>query len=145
MHSFSASDERYSFHMYMLHDTSHVMRSWHFSSSVNSFLQTRMRSHPVRLDVGFLVGPFVYFHTSCERKAKVLARLRGCAGSPEPSLVAYVISSIISWAGSYKNCKVGTRFQGQGLARLQEITTIFQIKRCCILTNLLFIGLYCNY
>ena len=27
-------------------------------------LQTHMRSHPVGLDVWFLVGPFVYFHTS---------------------------------------------------------------------------------
>ena len=63
-------------------------------------LQTRMRSHPMGLDVWFLVGPFVYFHTSCFRTAKALARLRGCAGSPEPSLVAYVISTIISWAGS---------------------------------------------
>ena len=63
-------------------------------------LQTRMRSHPVGLDVWFLVGPFVYFHTSCVRTAKALARLRGCAGSPEPSLVAYVISTKISWAGS---------------------------------------------
>ena len=57
-------------------------------------LQTRMRSHPVGLDV-------VYFHTSCVRTGKALARLRGCAGSPEPSLVAYVISTIISWTGSF--------------------------------------------
>ena len=64
-------------------------------------LQTCMRSHPVGLDIRFLVGPFVYFHTSCLRTAKALARLRRCAGSPEPSLVAYVISTIISWAGSY--------------------------------------------
>ena len=64
-------------------------------------LQTRMRKHPVRLDVWFLVGLFIYFHTSCVRTAMALARLRGCAGSPEPSLVAYVISAIISWAGSY--------------------------------------------
>ena len=34
------------------------------------------------------------------RTAKALARLRRCAGSPEPSLVAYVISIIISWADS---------------------------------------------
>ena len=61
-------------------------------------LQTRMRSHPVELDVWFFMGPFVYFHISCVRTAKALARLRGCAGSPEPSLVAYVISTIISWA-----------------------------------------------
>ena len=63
-------------------------------------LQTRMRSHQVGLDVWLLIGPFVYFHTSCVRTAMALARLRGCAASPEPSLVAYVISTIISWAGS---------------------------------------------
>ena len=62
-------------------------------------LQTRMHSHPVGLDVWFLVGPFVYFQTLCVRTAKALVSLRGCAGSPEPSLVAYVISTIISWAG----------------------------------------------
>ena len=65
------------------------------------FLQSRMRSHPMGLDVWFLVGHFVYFQTSCVRTAKALASLRGCAGSPEPSLVAYVISTIISWAGSF--------------------------------------------
>ena len=63
--------------------------------------QSRMRSHPVGLDVRFLVRPFVYFLTSCVRTAKALARLRECAGSPESSQVAYVISTIISWAGSY--------------------------------------------
>ena len=47
-------------------------------------LQTRMRSHPVGLDVWFLVRHFIY----------------GWAGSPKQSLVPYVISSIISWAGS---------------------------------------------
>ena len=60
-------------------------------------LQTCMGSYLVGLDVWF----FVYFHTSCVRSAKALARLRGCAGSPEPSLVACVISTIISWAGSF--------------------------------------------
>ena len=62
--------------------------------------QMHMCSHPVGLDVWFLVGPFIYFHTSCVRTAKALVRLGGCAGSPEPSLVAYVISTIMSWAGS---------------------------------------------
>ena len=64
-------------------------------------LQTRMRSHPVGLDVWFLVGPFIYFDTSCVRTEKALARLRECEGLHEPSLVAFVISTIISWAGSY--------------------------------------------
>ena len=63
-------------------------------------LQTCMRSHPVGIDVWFLAVPFIYFLTSCVRTAKALVRLGGCAGSPEPSLVAYVISTIISWAGS---------------------------------------------
>ena len=43
-------------------------------------IQTRMRSHPVVLGVWFLVGFFVYFHAL---------------------LIAFVISTIISWAGSY--------------------------------------------
>ena len=38
-----------------------------------SIFQTRMLSHPVGLDVRFLVGHFVYFHISCERTAKALA------------------------------------------------------------------------
>ena len=48
----------------------------------------------------FFVGPFVYFHTSYVRTAKALARLRGCAGSPKPSLIAYMISTKISWTSS---------------------------------------------
>ena len=60
-------------------------------------LQTCIGSHPV----WFLVRPFIYFHTSCVRTAKALARLRECAGSPQPLLVAYVTSTIISWAGSF--------------------------------------------
>ena len=64
-------------------------------------LQTCMRSHSEGLDVWFSVEPFVYFHTSRVRIAKALARLYGCADSPEPSLIAYVISTIISWAGSF--------------------------------------------
>ena len=55
------------------------------------------------LFVCFLVWPFVYFHSSYVRTANALARLRGYAGSPEHSLVAYVISTIISWAGSIKH------------------------------------------
>ena len=64
-------------------------------------LQTRMHSYPVGLDVWFLVGPFFYFHTSCVGTARALARLCRCAGLPKPSLVAYVISTIISCAGSF--------------------------------------------
>ena len=62
-------------------------------------LQMCTCSHPLGLDVWSLVRPFVYFHTSCVQTTKALARLRGCAGSPEPSLVTFVISAMISWAG----------------------------------------------
>ena len=57
-------------------------------------LQTSMRSHPVGLDVWFLVGPFVYFHTSCVRR---------CASSSEPSLVAY-ISTISHELAHFRSC-----------------------------------------
>ena len=75
-------------------------------------LQTRMLSHPVGLDAWFLFWPFVYFHTSCVRTAKALVILRACAGSPEHSLVAYVISSIISWAGSFSKPNRATKVFG---------------------------------
>ena len=63
-------------------------------------LQTPMPSPSVVLDVWFLVWPVVYFPSLCVRTVKALARLGGRAGSPEPSLVTYVISTKISWAGS---------------------------------------------
>ena len=49
---------------------SHVMRLWYFFVLRKLILQTRMPSHPVGRDVWFLVGPFVYFHTSCVWTAK---------------------------------------------------------------------------
>ena len=84
----------------LYHDThlSQLMRLWHLSPSVTHSSNSHMRSHPVGLDVRFFIGPFVSFHTSCVRTAKALARLRGCEGSPEPSLAAYVLSTIISFS-----------------------------------------------
>ena len=89
-------------------------------------LQIRMCSHPVRLDVWFLVWPFVYFQTSSVRTAKALARLRGCAGSPEPSLVAYAISTIISWAGSF----VIQIQVSQGLVHMMTLKTGSKSSKC---------------
>ena len=73
---------------------SHLMRLRHFSS--NAYAQSSSGARCL-----IFVGSFVYFHTLCVRTAKALTRLRGCAGSSEHSLVAYVISIIISWAGSF--------------------------------------------
>ena len=41
-------------------------------------IQTHMRSHPVGLDIWFLVWPFFYFQSSCVRTAKAVARLQMC-------------------------------------------------------------------
>ena len=62
-------------------------------------IQPRMRSHPVGLDVWFCSDPSStsIFYVCEQRK---LWWDRGCAGSPESSLIAYAISTIISWAGS---------------------------------------------
>ena len=73
------------------------MRFWLFFVLCKLVLQTRTRNHTFGLDVGL----FVYFHTVCEGSGETA----GCTGSPEPSLDAHVISTIISWAGSFQeNC-----------------------------------------
>ena len=77
-------------------------------------LQMRMRSHPVGLDICFLVGP--YCQTSIVQTGKALVRLHECAGLPEPLLVAYVISTIISWAGS--------------LDLFRKYSSVFRENRC---------------
>ena len=62
--------------------------------------QTRMRSHPVGLDVWFLVGPIVYslLHV-CEQR-----RLWwDCTDAQTRLSIRYVISTISSWAGSNNN------------------------------------------
>ena len=57
---------------------SQLMRLWHFSSSVNSFFK--------------YTGPAIQWGKMSDFWMDP---------SSEPSLVAYVISTIISWAGSY--------------------------------------------
>ena len=81
---------------------SHLMRLWLFSASVNSFLKRACAAIQWGSMSDFWTDSFVDFHSSSVRTAKALARLRGCAGSPEPSLVAYTISTIISWVGSFE-------------------------------------------
>ena len=53
---------------------SQLMRLWHFSSSINSFFKRACAAFQWGYMPDFLVGPFVYFHTSCVRTA-TLARL----------------------------------------------------------------------
>ena len=56
------------------------------------------------------------------RTEKALARLRGCAGAPEPSLVAYVISTIISRADANNLCMyMFLQGSGSGMMRQQSL------------------------
>ena len=60
-----------------------------------------MRSNLMWLEVWFLVGPFVKFMCANSEGSSGTARMRRIrAVSPEPTLVAYVIRTKISWAGS---------------------------------------------
>ena len=68
------------------------------------------------LDVQFLVRLFVYFHTLCVRTGKALARLRRCACSPEPTLVAYrekgnfrIVQFFAEFRGQYQSAKIKIR------------------------------------
>ena len=56
-----------------------------------------MPSHSEGPGTWFSVWRFLWNHCLYERAAKVLTRLRGCAGSPEPSLLAYAISTKFAW------------------------------------------------
>ena len=81
-------------------------------------LQIHMRSHPVGLDVRFLVGPFVYFILYVSEQQRLW---RDCAGSPEPSLVTHAISTKMSWAGSFI-----VFFSGILIFRIFRYTTIMR-------------------
>ena len=59
--------------------------------------QLRMPSHSEGPGIWLSVWRFLLTHCLYERAAKVLVRLRGCTGSPEPSLLAYAISTKFAW------------------------------------------------
>ena len=63
--------------------------------------QLRMPSHSEGPGIWLSVWRFLLTHCLYERAAEVLARLRGCAGSPEPSLLAEAISTKFAWRGPY--------------------------------------------
>ena len=58
-----------------------------------------MPSHSEGPGIRLSVWRFLLTHCLYERVAEVLARLRGCAGSPKPSLLAYAISTKFAWRG----------------------------------------------
>ena len=60
-----------------------------------------MPSHPAGPGIWLSVWRFLLTHYLYERAAEVLARLRGCAGSPEPSLLACAISTKFAWRGPF--------------------------------------------
>ena len=84
--------------------TQNVIKSlyWLFKSTGNFGIiglfglatQSREKCYPIELDVWCFVKPFVYFHTSCVRTAKALARLRGC--DKWHNLMSRLISGLIA-------------------------------------------------
>ena len=108
-------------------------------------LPTRMRSNPLGLHVWYLVRTFVSFHTLCVWTMKALAR-GGCTVSPEPSLFACAISTIISWAGSnyllifikYPPylCHWLYRISGFGVAQKWTVRTHFISSQLFLITRL---------
>ena len=58
-----------------------------------------MPSHSEGPGIWLSVWRFLLTHCLYKRAAEVLARLRGCAGSPEPSLLAQAISTKFAWRG----------------------------------------------
>ena len=67
--------------------------------------QLRMPSHSEGPGIWLSVWRFPLIHCLYVQAAKVLSRLRGCAGSPEPSLLAQAISTKITWRGPYIDFK----------------------------------------
>ena len=63
-------------------------------------LQICMSSLSKESGMWLFVWSFLQLPLLCEQTAKALARLRRCAGSTQPSLFAYVISTIFSCVGS---------------------------------------------
>ena len=60
-----------------------------------------MLTYQGQVEVKWFVWAFIYIHTLCTRAGKVLASLRICADSPEPSQLADVKSTEISCKGPY--------------------------------------------
>ena len=58
-----------------------------------------MPSHWEGPGIWLSVWRFILTQCLYERAAEVLARLRECAGSPEPSLLAYAVSTKFAWRG----------------------------------------------
>ena len=63
-------------------------------------LQTCRRSHPVGLDVWYLVRPFVYFHTFMCANGEGSGETARMCSLAWAFAFAYAISTMISWTGS---------------------------------------------
>ena len=82
------------------------------SSSIPSWQILTAHAQPFRgaRDLAFAVWRFLLTHCLHERAAEVLARLHGCASSPEPLLLIYALSTKFAWRGP-DICHQGILFQ----------------------------------
>ena len=97
--------------------------------------QLRMPGHSVGPGIWLSVWRFLLTHCLYERAAEVLARLRGCAGSPEPSLLAYAISTKFAWRGPIQQYSL----QVSGIPSLALLVCIMHeepnLITCCVYTS----------
>ena len=93
--------------------------------------QMHMRSHPVGLDVWFLVGSFVYFHTSCVRTATAQ---EGCLCDKYHNLMCWLIclSGNVTW---YTPIKYTSTPSGAYQARPYSVNLVLQEIKPHFLVN----------
>ena len=101
----------------------------------------RMPSHSEGPGIWLSVWRFLLTHCLYERAAKVLARLRGCAGSPEPSLLAQAISTKFAWRGPYAFGRSFVYFGGKVLITPQAWE---HFDPFCKYTNITFFSIKAN-
>ena len=92
-------------YLYSWHEVKHIYGPRQANLCLRAFrhdkFQLHMPSHSEGPGIWLSVWRFLMIHCLYERAAKVLARLRVCAGSPKPSLLAKGISTKFAWHGPY--------------------------------------------
>ena len=93
-----------------------------------------MPSHSEGPGIWLSVWRCLLTHCLYERAAKVLARLRGCAGSPEPSRLAQAISTKFAWRGPYEILSVSETIKTR--SRAPKPNHFLLVSKWCSHANL---------
>ena len=86
---------------------------------------TYISNNPSELQIYGLERALIYIHALCVRAAKALTRLRICAVSSGPSLVACAINANISCTGSFNQCLIKPSPKSRTLITITRNLIIF--------------------